>query len=110
MEFSAGYWVLLFVGFIAVVLPSAIVAIRFWSASRAGRVCVLIGMLVVLVLGVLMVFGESDSPSFDTPPLSFSFEEGSLAFLFIWGMWFYTIMFVYGVVQGGKALIGKKSN
>ncbi|MBX9801034.1 MAG: hypothetical protein K2Y13_16380 [Burkholderiaceae bacterium] len=106
MEFSAGYWVVLFVGFIAVVVPSAVVAIRFWSASRASRVCVLIGMLVVLVQGVLMVFAESDSSPSDIPP--FSFEVGSLVFLLFWGVWFYMAMFVYGVVQGGKALMRRK--
>lgn len=103
MEFSAGYFVLLLVGFIAVVLPSAIVAIRFWSVSRFSRACVLVGILVLLVLGILMLVGESDpSPS--------ALEWNSLLFIFIWGVWFYTAMLVYGVVQGSKALVRKKSD
>ncbi len=62
----------------------------------------------MLVLGILMVVTESDPTPSDMRP--FSFEEGSILFLFIWGVWFYATMFVYAVVQGGKALIRKNSD
>lgn len=103
MNLSGGFYVVASVGTLLVALPFALLMFSLWRLSFWGRSVVFIAATAVLGLGSAIYSSEPFGSKGST-------EENVVMFLGMWGLLFYLLTSVAGVIALAKKIFHQKTN